>query len=136
MKPKNVNDAPMLDLLKKMAIATLVGAVSTFIVLCAMALILSVKDIPTTAVSAMSSTAAGIGALAAGFAAAKLYKRRGAIIGAAAGAVLFIVIFIASLIITGTALSVSVLLRLVLMLLASTVGGIIAVNMRPRRKKI
>ncbi len=136
MKPKNVTASPALDLVKKMAIATLIGAVATFIVLCAMALLLSVKDIPTTAISAMSSTAAGIGALVAGFAAAKLYKRRGAIIGAAAGAVLFIVIFIASLIITGAALSVSVLLRLVLMLLAAAVGGIIAVNMRGRRKKI
>ncbi len=136
MKPKNISSSPMMDLVKKMAIATLIGAVSTFIVLCVMALVLSVKDIPTTAISAMSSTAAGIGAFVAGFAAAKLYKKRGAIIGAAAGAILFIVIFIASLIIAGAELTVTVLLRLVLMLLAAAVGGIIAVNMRGRKKKI
>ena len=136
MKPKNISSSPMMDLVKKMAIATLIGAVSTFIVLCVMALVLSVKDIPTTAISAMSSTAAGIGAFVAGFAAAKLYKKRGAIIGASSGAILFIVIFIASLIIAGAELTVTVLLRLVLMLLAAAVGGIIAVNMRGRKKKI
>ncbi len=136
MKSKNVAEAPALEMIKKISISTLIGALFTFVVLCVMAFILSMQDIPTSATGAMSSTAAGVGAFAAGFAAAKIHKRQGALVGAAAGAMLFVVILLVSMIVTGSFMSFQVLLRLILMILASTVAGIIGVNMRGRRKKI
>lgn len=135
MRARNISGAPALELVRRVSVAALIGAAFTFAVLCIMALLMSVRDIPTSAASAMSSAAAGVGAFAAGFAAAKIHKRQGAVIGAASGTLLFLIIFVVSMIITGTFLSLSVFLRFILMLLASTVAGIMGVNMRVRRKK-
>lgn len=79
------------------------------------------------AAAAFSVAAACIGALAAGFTAAKLNGSRGIFIGAAGGILMFTMLLVL-MIAAGGAVTYATLLRLGLMLLSGAVGGVLGVR--------
>lgn len=112
---------------------TAVSFAICFILLAIFALILSKGSFGEPTVTALSFAAQTLGALVGGFVSAKIRKKNGLVMGAANGAIMFALLTIISLIIGG-ALSVLTVIRLILLVLASTLGGIMGVNMRKKEK--
>lgn len=121
-------------LVKPILFGLILGAVVTFLMLMLLALILSVKDFPPAAAVAMSSAAAGIGAFFAGFTAARIVGRKGLLLGLACGALLYVIITLISLAVSPGGFTALSLIKLVIVLLASVIGGVLGVNTRKVRK--
>ena len=110
------------------------GAVITVLILAFLAFLLTVRDFPAATAVPLVSVAAGVGALFAGFAASKTFKKQGLQIGALTGLVLFLIILLISTFISGSNFSVLTVIKLVIMLLSASIGGILAVNTGRKRK--
>lgn len=104
-----------------------------FLLLSIFAAILSKGDFGESTLTAMSFTAQTLGALIGGFAAAKINKKNGLIMGVANGAIMFALLTVLSMILGGS-LSVMTVIRLILLVLGSTLGGIMGVNIRKKQK--
>ena len=109
------------------------------IILCIALLFLSAfvltksSNIPHLAVSPLVMMIAGCGAFAGGYIGARILKQNGMLCGMVCGFVMFVILFIAGLVTVRESLSLTTLIRLLLMLLTGAVGGILGVN---KRKKI
>ena len=91
-------------------------------------LVFSSRNVPQAAVMPIACVSIAIGAFAGGFAAARLLKSKGMLMGAVTGFLLFILLYV-----TGAAMhqinqGTLAFLKLVLALLAGSVGGIAGVN--------
>ena len=115
-------------MMKPVLIGCAAGAVATFLILLVFALVLTMKDMPSGAMTIMSSTAAGIGALVAGFCASKLYGKNGLFIGGISGLVLFAMVLLISMIISSSGFSVYSLFKLLIMVVFAAIGGVMGVN--------
>lgn len=104
-----------------------------FALLVLFAVILTKSDFGEPTVTALSFAAQTLGAIFGGFAAAKINKKNGLIIGAANGAIMFAPLTVLSLILGGS-LSVLTVIRLILLVLGSSLGGIMGVNIRKKQK--
>lgn len=116
-----------------LAIGTAISFAVCFILLAVFALILSKGNFSEPIVTALSFAAQTLGAFFGGFAAAKINKKNGLIMGSANGAIVFAILTLLSLIIGGM-LSVMTVIRLILLVLSSTLGGIMGVNLRKKEK--
>ena len=123
-------------MLKPVLIGNLCGGGVCFAALLLLAVLLTVRDFPAAAAGALATIAAGLGAFAAGFIAAKLYKKQGMAVGATSGLLLYAVVLIASMIAGDGPFTAMTLIRLAIMALASAIGGIWGVNVRAKRKII
>ena len=112
----------------------IVGAVITFLSMLLLAFLLTVQDFPASAAVPLVSVAAGIGSLFAGFTAAKVHGRQGASVGALTGLALFLIVLLISMFVGGGGLSVLTLIKLIIMLLSASIGGIAGVNVGQKRK--
>lgn len=115
---------------------TAVGSVIAFLLMLACAAVLAARDLPESAAAPMATVAAGIGAFCGGFAAAKSNGRNGLASGASVGGIMFIVLVIVAVIVSGSDLTAQTPLRLAVMLLASSAGGVLGVGAASKRKMI
>lgn len=123
-------------ILRPLLFGCILGLIISFVILVLLAVLLSVQDIPASAAPPLATTAAGVGAFFAGFTAAKLYHKQGMMIGGLTGFVLFILLFITSLVVASGSLTFLSFIKLLLMLLASAIGGVLALNVGGKRKII
>ena len=77
-----------------------------------------------------------IGAFVGGLFAALLHKSKGMIIGICVGFIMFLIITVVSLIVSGGGITLNTPLRLVIMSILGAVGGIVGVNRSAKRKMI
>ena len=133
MKVKNSKPTHLV-FLKRLAISCLVGGVALFLAIFVMGLILSGGNIPQAYAPPLATMAAGFGAFVSGFVMAKLCGSKGVVTGAAAGAALLLLVGCIALIVSGTVFTNSTLLRGVVMVLASVIGGMFGVNFKLKRK--
>ena len=115
------------------AIGVAISFAICFLLLSIFAAILSKGDFGEPTLTAMSFAAQTLGALIGGFAAAKINKKNGLIMGVANGAIMFALLTVLSMILGGS-LSVMTVIRLILLILSSTLGGIMGVNIRKKQK--
>jgi putative membrane protein (TIGR04086 family) len=110
------------------------GMVVTFLFLLLLAFFLTLHDFPASAAVPLVSIAAGVGALVGGFVAAKIHGSNGAFLGAVTGLALFVIVLIASMFSGSGGFTVFTLLKLIIMLLSASIGGIFAMNVGQKRK--
>lgn len=122
------------NIVKPMLLGAVFGLVAIILVLMLLALIMSFGILPLSAAPAISSVSVAIGAFFAGFIAAKKFKKNGLLIGALCGAVLFALFTLIGLAAFNSAPSASTLIRLIVFITASAVGGIIGVGGSDKRK--
>lgn len=77
-----------------------------------------------------------IGSLVTAFFVGNVLGKNGILIGLGVGGISFLIITLVTLLVNSGAVSMHILLRLIIMLLASLIGGIVGVNRKAERKYI
>lgn len=113
---------------------SLVGLAAILLLFVLLALLLSFGLLPLGAAPAAASVAMAIGGFLAGLIAAKQLGQNGLLIGAACGAILFLLFTLIGLAAFGQTPGVSTLIRLVIFVVAAAIGGIIGVGSANQRK--
>lgn len=108
------------------------GALICALALLLFSLIISMNNIPQSAVTPLATTAASVGAFFGGLMTARMIRVKGALFGAITGFVLFAVLFIVSVSAAGETLGMATLIKLISMPVAGALGGILGVNLRKR----
>ncbi len=111
-----------------------IATILVLLLICAFAFTLS--DFDESVAQPMSNICLSFGAICSGLVSSSLHKSKGLIIGLVDGAVLFIIITLISLFISGGTITINTPLRLVVMPLLGAVGGVIGVNHSAKRKMI
>ena len=129
---KAVNGKPVVEALRAIVVGAVAGAALCAVLLGIFSLVfVSAESIPQGLLSPLVIAVSVLSAFAAGFTAAKLTHRRGLIFGAAAGLLLFALFLLSGLAASNKATDPSVPgVRLLVMVLAGSIGGIVAVSKR------
>jgi len=127
-KPSKAVPFTPVRFLKLTGISAGFGILLTICIFLLLALIMTARDIPHSAVGPMAVTAVAAGSLFAGYLSSKLLGEKGLLAGAAAGGMIFIFILLSSLAAGSFYLGFQAALRLVTILLAAVVGGVAGVN--------
>ena len=130
---KEDSSAMVKRFLRPVIIGAVVGALCCTLLLAVMAAIVASQDIPKAASTPMAIVAAAAGAFFGGFAAARIAKEKGLLIGGACGLLLFILVALAGFAFLKEIRGAYILVKLAVMLVLSALGGVIGVNLRKRR---
>ena len=130
---KEDSSAMVKRFLRPVIIGAVVGALCCTLLLAVMAAIVASQDIPKAAITPMAIVAAAAGAFFGGFAAARIAKEKGLLIGGACGLLLFILVALAGFAFLKAIRGAYILVKLAVMLVLSALGGVIGVNLRKRR---
>ena len=130
---KEDSSAMVKRFLRPVIIGAVVGALCCTLLLAVMAAIVASQDIPKAAITPMAIVAAAAGALFGGFAAARIAREKGLLIGGACGLLLFILVALAGFAFLKEIRGAYILVKLAVMLVLSALGGVIGVNLRKRR---
>ena len=122
--------SPLSPLLKPILIGLSVGAVAATGFLLLSALLVYKLALPLGMVTPMAVTAMGLGSFFGGIAAGLSTRERGLLVGAACGALLFLILLIAGLARTGDAALGYAALKGAVMTACSAAGGVLGVNRR------
>lgn len=109
------------------------GAAVCFLVLLVLAAVMTSRDLPQGALSPMVTVAGGLGAFVAGWTAARKRGKQGMAIGAGCGSLMFLILLIAGLS-AGGGLSSLTLVKLAVLVLLASLGGVVGVNRGKKRK--
>ena len=134
MKNKN-GESSRTDFVIKLAVGTAAALITCIIFLTLFAFILSKTQPSDSSILGFSLAAQAISAFVGSFVAAKLNKKNGLGMGAALGAVLFLIFTAISLILHGNITLLS-LIRAGIMLACAALGGIVGVNIKKQEKII
>lgn len=110
------------------------SVISLLLILCA--LLMSFDILSIDFASICSTLSLSIGAFLSGLFAAKSLKKNGMLIGAILGGILFLIFTAISLIASLTAPTLLTLLKGIIMVVSSALGGILGVNIAAKRKII
>ena len=112
-----------------------VGIAVALVILVLFSFMFSMGQLSLSLFEPFSVTAAGLGALVAGFVAAKQRGASGLLTGAIAGAIFWLLLVILGMLLhTGKYDIIGLLIKLVICVVAASLGGILAINARPRKK--
>lgn len=122
--------------IKALILGAILGTsvISLLLILCA--LLMSFGVLAIDLASVCSTISLSIGAFLAGLFAAKNLKKNGMVIGIILGAVLFLIFTCISLIASLSAPTLLTLLKGIIMVISSALGGILGVNVAAKRKII
>lgn len=113
---------------KPVLLCSLIGAAAVALLLAGFSFLLTLQDLPHSAVEPLALLAGGAGCLLAGFLCAKLHGRSGLLAGAACGVMVFGIIFLTGCLTMGGALGPSVWLKGLIFLFCGAIGGVLGVN--------
>lgn len=132
MKPQSANTSLFRRWLRPLLVGVCVGVVVGTLFLLGAALLLKAADLPTGATTPLAMGAAGLGALAAGFAAALVAKERGLLVGALCGTLTYLLLLLVGLIRSGGVEGGYALTKWAVLTVCGAVGGLIGVNRKKR----
>ncbi|MBQ7124215.1 MAG: TIGR04086 family membrane protein [Oscillospiraceae bacterium] len=122
---------------KKLSISVLIGAgigvLSSAILLLFMAAVLAVGNIPAMLISPATVFVLAFGSFCGGFAGAKLSGEKGLLCGAITGILFFAIVLISGGIMEKTSFGIGMAIKLSMMLISSSLGGIFGVNYIKRK---
>ncbi|MDF2567700.1 MAG: hypothetical protein K0R90_1156 [Oscillospiraceae bacterium] len=121
--------------LKPIAFGLIAGFIVTILSLVVFAFIMAYKDIPQSLISTMAVVAAGLGGFVSGFTSAKLAKNRGLFIGAVTGVIISVVILLSATMVLKESIGILALTKFVVVIVSASIGGIMGVNSRQKRRK-
>ena len=126
------NETRLSRAVRSVLFGTAAAIVSCTVMLAICAFILSIRDMPHTAVVLLSIACTVVGAFVGSFVSARLMKENGLIVGLVTGVLFYLVVLLVNAVIgiAGTGLfSVS---RLVIILITAAIGGILGVNAKKK----
>lgn len=115
-------------------IGAAIGIGITFLMLLIIAAVMVLLNIGSEFSSVLSSIAVALGGFIGAYFASRKNGSRGLINGAAVAAVMYIIISVVALFVNQGGVTLMSLIRGVILLLASGIGGIVAVNKQQKRK--
>ena len=115
---------------KIVGFSCLVGIGAAFLLLCAFALILSVKDLPHGAITPMAIAAVVVGCFVAGYCAGRTIRAGGLVYGLLCGTVIFLFAFFCELMLIGGGFSILLLYKYIIYISSGMIGGVLGVNKR------
>ncbi len=118
--------------LRPVLVGVAVGLIVCVGALMLMALIVQSVDVPRAAILPLAIVAAAIGAFLAGLTVAAVAKQKGLLLGAVCGLVLWLLILLAGVARYTGVSGEGAALKLAVLLLCGSVGGVLGVNMRKR----
>ena len=110
-----------------------VGVGATLLCLILFSIIMTKVDTPDGVTSVMSSIALCVGSYFSGFIISKKRRKNGLLTGILCGIVIFCLTFIISILFIKTALSMGVFSKLIMILICSSIGGVVGVNAKVKR---
>jgi putative membrane protein (TIGR04086 family) len=131
---KDTLDFSPVSLLRSVAIYGGIGIFISFILTLLFAYLLSAKDMSSNMPDIFSIISLALGGFTGGFFISKKIKKRGAILGLFAGLFIFIITIIAGLFFNTFSFSIFGLIKNIILLIASVVGGIMGVNIKKKEK--
>ncbi len=105
-----------------------------FVLIAVFAIIISKTDVSDTVVEVLTLFALGVASFFCAFINQKKTKQRGIVIGAISGAEIFIIIFIVGLFGTNGVFTLLMLKKLLTVMLAGVLGGILSANSKKKYK--
>lgn len=122
-------------LLRGVLVGVLIGEAVTLVLLFLFSCMMAFVDLPLAAADWMSAGALVIGAAAGGFLSAVISKANGLLTGFLCGALFCILLILLSLVFHPFEATTFFLLKIVLSLIFSAIGGILGVNRKQRKRK-
>ncbi len=119
--------------IQTIAIGVGIGILVSALLLLIAAVLMTVIDWPDSAVSPVSVAALGIGALSAGWIAARRTGKNGLVLGSVSGLVILLITLIAGLLSFGTVQSGFALFKLAVSVLCGAIGGVLGVGGKKHR---
>lgn len=117
------------------SIGVLVSAIILSILIVIVSVALSQSGyVPIHIISQIVVVLSGLASFFAGFTAAKCAKCQGLMYGALSGFVLFVIVALASMLILGEPFTTISLLRALLYVIAGSLGGVVGINKKKRRR--
>lgn len=129
------NMSKMHSSIKATLISVLVGELITIICLLIFSILMATVDIPLGLTDVFVIISASLGGLSAGYCNGRMMKQKGFLYGALCGGLMVIILIIFNVIFSGFATTGMTFLKLILVMILSIIGSIIAVNKKSRRVK-
>lgn len=124
----DTNQTPFIRYIKAFGIGILGGALVIALLFVVCALLVTKLSIPASAIILMVAVCSAIGAFVCGFLSAKIIHTKGVVMGLIAGALMLVVLMLASLIFSGRFAVENWLTKTVVVLVSAALGGILGVN--------
>ncbi len=121
---------------KCIILGTAIGLITSFVFILLMAILFTSLDLAIELAHPMSSIACGMGAFIGGFTTSKLCKSKGLINGSLTGAFIFLFLMLLSLIISDGSVTIMTLIRFIIIICASSIGGILGLNALVKKRLI
>lgn len=119
---------------KAVLLGTIMGTFFSIVILVFSSfLFVKSQNIPTSVVTPLTMFIIALGAFISGYVSARILRNNGLFWGIISGFVMFIIVFISGLMISGGEISTLSLVKLTLMLLMGAIGGITGVNKKVKR---
>lgn len=130
----NDKSSGLKHLMRPVVLGSISGFAVILIMFVIMALVLSTGVFSFESSSLLASVSVAVGSFFAGLTAAKKAGKNGLFTGAVTGVLLFLIFTAVSLLVFKSSPSVSTLIRLILFVIGSSIGGIIGVGSSDKRK--
>ena len=118
---------------KAIAIGTILGAISCVLLLMIFSIsFVKMKKLPHDIIGIIIIFCAVIGSFFSGYVSLRILRENGLLYGTISGFVLFIILMIASLLVSGGHLTSFTLYKGISMMISGALGGVISVNKRSR----
>ncbi len=119
--------------LRPVGFACLFGVIVSAVLLLLFAFIMSWRDFPHAAIDPVATFAVAAGSFVAGFICARLMRENGLMFGAICGAIIFALMALCGMVFVG-GFGIAALIKLVIVLCSSMLGGVLGVNMHRKRR--
>lgn len=133
-KPSAAETGELVKFSRAVALSVGVGALVTFLMLCAFALLMSIKDLPHSAVSPMSILSVAAGTILAGYCCARILREKGLLWGLCCGTAFFLLAFFCELMLLGQPVGILALYKFIIYAASGMIGGVLGVNHKRKVK--
>lgn len=118
---------------KPLIIGIVVSLITSIAIIAICAIAVTNLSVSDDALLVMTLISMGLGAFIGGIVSAKIYKQKGFLIGALNGIAFFLITTIISIAVNPAAITIISLIKLLIFVLSSMIGGVIGVNINHKR---
>lgn len=122
------------DSIKVIFTGIIISFFATLIFIILSAFAISLADVSEGVMQVISVLSVAFGAFIGGFFTSKLKREKGLVTGAVIGFLLFVLITIFSMIVSGASMTIFTALKFVASVVSASLGGVIGVNFKRKRK--
>lgn len=133
-KSKSKNEIRLGVYGKPLLVGTIAGALTAVLMLLLCALAVSCFSLPTAAMRIMAILTVAAGGFAGGYGAARVFRKKGLLIGVAVGVILALILTVAGVLFTKEAPAMQSLTKFAILIAAAMIGGILGVNAKSKRR--